>query len=204
MGKVMMDIGPESCFASKYVSKDIISIFTDSIIPQLVERIIPTFERLHPGDQMLIMFDNSSGHSAYADDALVASKMNMGLSACIGNSFLNVSPAEVESTGGKQPLMRDGWYDCHVSGQPVRVVQKMYTVQSDGTKVPKGLPLSFVYLPACQANLAPIGAKLVLTERGLFTPGLLHKCKKASDHTASGDCCACTFSFLCHLSITES
>jgi hypothetical protein len=45
---------------------------------QLVEKIIPTFERAHgPGFQALFMVDNSQGHSAYAVDALLTSRMNL-------------------------------------------------------------------------------------------------------------------------------
>ena len=41
---------------------------------QLTEKIIPTFERAHgPGYQALFMVDNSQGHSAYAEDALLVS-----------------------------------------------------------------------------------------------------------------------------------
>ncbi|KAF8871143.1 hypothetical protein BD779DRAFT_1454453 [Infundibulicybe gibba] len=59
---------------------------------QLREKIIPTFERLHgPGFQALIMVDNSQGHSAYSESALLVSRMN-------------VNP------GGKQAHMRDGWF----------------------------------------------------------------------------------------------
>lgn len=40
---------------------------------------------------MILLIDNSQGHSAYAEDALLASRMNM-------------------HPGGKQATMRDGWY----------------------------------------------------------------------------------------------
>ncbi|KII87813.1 hypothetical protein PLICRDRAFT_176579 [Plicaturopsis crispa FD-325 SS-3] len=61
-------------------------------VKQLTEKIIPTFERVHgPGYQMLLMVDNSQGHSAYAVDALLTSRMNM-------------------RPGGKQAHLRDGWY----------------------------------------------------------------------------------------------
>jgi len=47
-------------------------------LPQLKEKIIPTFEKLHgPGYQALFLIDNSQGHSAYAEDALLISKMNL-------------------------------------------------------------------------------------------------------------------------------
>ena len=59
---------------------------------QLVEKIIPAFERAHgPGYQALIMVDNSQGHSAYSKDALLTSRMNL-------------------RPGGKQARLRDGWY----------------------------------------------------------------------------------------------
>ena len=61
-------------------------------VKQLQEKIIPAFEKVHgPGYQALIMVDNSQGHSAYAEDALVITHMN-------------VKP------GGKQARMHDGWF----------------------------------------------------------------------------------------------
>jgi len=45
---------------------------------QLHEKIIPAFKKAHgPGYQALIMVDNSQGHSAYAEDALLVSRMNI-------------------------------------------------------------------------------------------------------------------------------
>jgi len=42
--------------------------------PQLKEKIIPAFEKMHgAGYQALIMVDNSQGHSAYAEDSLLMS-----------------------------------------------------------------------------------------------------------------------------------
>ncbi|KIK92497.1 hypothetical protein PAXRUDRAFT_147202, partial [Paxillus rubicundulus Ve08.2h10] len=47
-------------------------------IKQLMEKIIPTFEMLHgPGYQALFLIGNSQGHSVYAQDALLASHMNV-------------------------------------------------------------------------------------------------------------------------------
>ncbi|KZP08799.1 hypothetical protein FIBSPDRAFT_914189 [Athelia psychrophila] len=53
----------------------------EMFVKQLVERIIPAFERAH-GDgsgwyQSLFMVDNSQGYSAYAADALVVARMNI-------------------------------------------------------------------------------------------------------------------------------
>ncbi|KAH8922870.1 hypothetical protein BT69DRAFT_1297588 [Atractiella rhizophila] len=43
-----------------------------------IAQFVPVFEKYHPGDQALIMFDNSTGHGAFAADALVATRMNLG------------------------------------------------------------------------------------------------------------------------------
>lgn len=52
------------------------------------EHFLDIFEMVHPGAICMVVFDCSSNHQAFADDALVASRMN-------------VHP------GGKQPKMRD-------------------------------------------------------------------------------------------------
>ncbi|KAI0669706.1 hypothetical protein C8Q78DRAFT_977503 [Trametes maxima] len=88
-------------------------------VKQLQEKIIPAFEAAHgPGYQALIMVDNSQGHSAYSDDALLTSRMNL-------------------RPGGKQARMRDGWY----LREGIKVIQKMVFPQ-DHTKfpdMPKGM-----------------------------------------------------------------
>ncbi|KAH7902787.1 hypothetical protein BJ138DRAFT_1021520 [Hygrophoropsis aurantiaca] len=96
---------------------------------RLAEKIIPTFERVHgAGYQALFLIDNSQGHSAYAQDSLLTSRMN-------------VNP------GGKQALMRNGWY--------IR--------NSDGTRIehPMVFPPNHPQFP----NEAK-GIKVVLTKRG--------------------------------------
>ena len=87
-------------------------------MPHLKEKIIPTFEKLHgPGYQALFLIDNSQGHSAYAEDALLVSKMNL-------------------NPGKKHPEpMRDGWY--YQNGQ--KVVQSMFSDAQH--KQPKGIKL---------------------------------------------------------------
>ena len=44
----------------------------------VVERAIPTFEKVYPGHIRAFVFDNPSGHAYKADDALGASRMNLG------------------------------------------------------------------------------------------------------------------------------
>ncbi|KAG2159301.1 uncharacterized protein EDB93DRAFT_1237498 [Suillus bovinus] len=75
----------------------------EMFVKQLNEKIIPTFEHIHgPGYQALFLIDNSQGHSAYAEDALLVSHMN-------------INPA------GKQAHMRNGWFMC----DGIRVEQDM-------------------------------------------------------------------------------
>ncbi|KAL1711796.1 hypothetical protein EV715DRAFT_214853 [Schizophyllum commune] len=61
-------------------------------VKQLKERFFRAFEEAHgPGYTAVVLVDNSQGHSAYAADALRASRMNL-------------------RPGGKQARMRDGWF----------------------------------------------------------------------------------------------
>ncbi|EIW76870.1 hypothetical protein CONPUDRAFT_63241 [Coniophora puteana RWD-64-598 SS2] len=62
------------------------------LVKQVKEKFIPAFEKLHgPGYKALVMFDHSQGHLSYAIDALVANRMNL-------------------RPGGKQAVMRPGWF----------------------------------------------------------------------------------------------
>ncbi|KAJ4496252.1 hypothetical protein C8J55DRAFT_414344 [Lentinula edodes] len=86
----------------------------------LKEKIIPVFEEVHgPGYQALIMVDNSQGHSAYAEDALLTSRMNVG-------------------SGGKQARLRNGWY---LNSGGTRVSQSMVFPEShpEYPNQPKGI-----------------------------------------------------------------
>ncbi|KIK82327.1 hypothetical protein PAXRUDRAFT_35590 [Paxillus rubicundulus Ve08.2h10] len=62
----------------------------EHFVNQLRNKIIPAFEHAHgAGYQALFLVDNSQGHSAYAEDALVISRMNIklgGKQACMCNS----------------------------------------------------------------------------------------------------------------------
>ncbi|KAG1813639.1 uncharacterized protein BJ212DRAFT_1301019 [Suillus subaureus] len=64
----------------------------ENFCTQLTEKIIPTFERARcPRYQALFLIDNSQGHSAYAEDALLVSCMNI-------------------HPGWKQANMQNGWF----------------------------------------------------------------------------------------------
>ena len=61
-------------------------------LAQLTDKIIPAFEDAHgPGYQAVIMVDNSQGHSVYAENTLVISRMNI-------------------RPGGKQAKMHNTWF----------------------------------------------------------------------------------------------
>ncbi|KAG1883732.1 hypothetical protein F4604DRAFT_1575373 [Suillus subluteus] len=76
----------------------------EMFIVQLHDKIIPAFECTHgPGYQVLFLIDNSQGHSAYADDVLLISCMNINL-------------------GGKQAQMKDGWF---IDAGGKKVIQPM-------------------------------------------------------------------------------
>jgi hypothetical protein len=64
------------------------------IYMQLKEKTIPAFKVVHGvGYQALFLIDNSQGHSAYGENALLISCMNI-------------------KPGGKQAHMHNGWYIC--------------------------------------------------------------------------------------------
>ncbi|THH32729.1 hypothetical protein EUX98_g1481 [Antrodiella citrinella] len=121
----------------------------EMFVKQLKTKIIPALEAAHgPGDQFLIIVDNSQGHSAYAEDTLLVQRMNM-------------------RPGGQQARMRDGWYE------------------RDGRRITQ--PMVFPDDHAEHPGAAK-GMKQVLLERGLWTRGLLMKCKKCDSDAVT--CCA--------------
>ena len=66
----------------------------EKMIAQVKEKAIPLFEKRFPGKKGIFAFDNSSGHAAFAVDALVASRMNL-------------------NPGGAQPKMHDTIFNNH-------------------------------------------------------------------------------------------
>ncbi|KAF8498420.1 hypothetical protein BU17DRAFT_72320 [Hysterangium stoloniferum] len=75
MGKIMRAIGQVNYF-----------------VKQLCEKIIPAFEKAHgPGYEAFIIVNNSQGHSAHSEDALLVSQMDL-------------------CPGGKHAHMHNGWF----------------------------------------------------------------------------------------------
>lgn len=61
---------------------------------QLQNTVIPLFKQLHPNMMAVFLFDQSSNHKAFAEDALVAAKMNM-------------NPIEIKNDDSPQGKFRD-------------------------------------------------------------------------------------------------
>ncbi len=72
---------------------------TEDLAKQVVEKVVPIFERCFPNAQALFAFDNATSHTAFAADTLQAKQMNLG-------------------RGGKQPQM---WPTTYGNG----IVQEM-------------------------------------------------------------------------------
>ena len=137
----------------------------EDMVQQVLDKAIPVFEKEYGKDcKACFLFDNSPNHGVFAEDALIAEKMNLKF-------------------GGKQPLMRDGWYEVDTDLGVVRVPQRMWFQDSDGKVTAKGI-------------------KQVLMERGIWREGLKLECKEkwkdaeGKEHTRRScgkgvrDCCA--------------
>lgn len=75
---------------------------SNKMVKQVLEKAIPIFEKAFPNHMGVFAFDNSSGHSFKAPDALVASR-------------ININP------GGKQPIMHDTYYAGNVQSMVFRI-----------------------------------------------------------------------------------
>lgn len=107
------------------------------LVSQTSLKAIPIFKILHPESDALFVFDNSSGHLAYAPDALIANRLNLS------DGGANVSP------------MRSGWF-FNEKGE--RVEQCMVT--EDG--IPKGLKTILIERNLWSSGLKKDDAKKLL------------------------------------------
>jgi len=79
----------------------------EDMVQQVLNKAIPVFEKEYGKEcKACFLFDNSSNHGVFAEDALRAERMNL-------------------NCGGKQPLMRDGWYEGGADLGFARVPQRM-------------------------------------------------------------------------------
>ena len=83
---------------------------------QVVNKALSLAEALYPSYSLLFLFDNATSHSVYAQDALRKAQMN-------------------KSSGGKQPWLRNGWYDQ----DGCKFIQSMSFQNTSGTWVQKGV-----------------------------------------------------------------
>ena len=102
-GDLPQDSGVEMKCGSKYATsktdKTLLGIshdgwWTNDLMIAQLKQAIKIFEITHPGCIGVFLFDNSTGHNAYAADALIAHKMG-------------------SLPGGKQPKMRETIFDGH-------------------------------------------------------------------------------------------
>lgn len=79
----------------------------EDVVKQVLDTAIPVFEKEFGSEcRACFLFDNSTNHGVYAPDALVAARMNW-------------------KSGGKQPVMKDGWMRGSENGLE-RIRQVMY------------------------------------------------------------------------------
>lgn len=132
---------------------------------------IKIFESTHPGKQGLFLFDNSTGHNAYPEDALLAHKTNSG-------------------PGGKQPVMRAGTWQGRRQDMVFKVGD---TIMYDNMKIKTADEVTHRFnrgqrvCQACPLVGVAKGGRQVALERGLniFTTRagkrtfIRHQCKCA-------------------------
>ena len=76
---------------------------SEHLLQQIEQKAIPIFEALYPNCIAVFAFDNSSNHAAFSQDALVASRMNLG-------------------PGGKQPKMQRTFFGPNNQPQDMVII----------------------------------------------------------------------------------
>ena len=115
----------------------------EDLVMQTKDRAIPIFKILHPDCDALFVFDNSSGHLAFAPDALIASRLNLN------DGGVNCKP------------MRNGWF---VGRNGDRIEQCMVT--PDGKT--KGLKAILTERNLWRTGLTKSEAKTILAAQPDF------------------------------------
>ena len=115
----------------------------DHLLDQIQKKMLPIFEALHPGSFGVFLFDNSTNHGAFAEDALNTAKMNL-------------------LPGGKVPKLRNGWFEK--DGK--RIVQSMVTgpdlIHRYPIGTPKGIKLVLDERGLWNSGLALTTARTIL------------------------------------------
>jgi len=123
------------------------------VVEQVTTKALPAFALLHPNAVALFTFDQSTNHAAFASDALRSSMMNLGI-------------------GGKQPLLRPGWFGSE--------------------RTPQAMSFPPTHSDPALRGVAK-GLKIVLAERGFNVDAMRLRCGNEVDLSVSDEileCCA--------------
>ena len=149
--------------AIKYLEYGKDNYWTGEKMVEHTEFAIKMLKLAFPGCEGLYAFDNASNHCAYAPDALIATKMNLG-------------------PGGKQPVLRDGW--DHVQNLPHSMVFSQDYPDPRLRGQPKGIRQVLVERGLWQDHRKD-GSKFLLScPKG--------KKQFGCDPALNGECCATT------------
>ena len=149
------------------------------MLKQLTEDAIPIFEELHPGCVAVFIFDQSSNHNAYADDALVVQRMSKSEKRC-----------EPED----KYVFRPGYFYHKEESGEYRIPQSMYKEKQENVlKRKRGVTI----LTADKQYIRYFkGIEGILAERGLWLQEDPYRTGKAWRVDCKGDtaddfkCCA--------------
>ena len=118
------------------------------MIKQLKEDAIPLFEALHPDCVGVFLFDQSSNHQAYADDALVASRMTLKEKPAPLNGKFNFRDTAAKLTD--QSYIQQTFYYEKNEATPTRKGKE----RMSGVRYFKGMYFKFLYeYSPCLINL---------------------------------------------------
>ena len=129
---------------------------------QFKAKAIPMFNYLHPDCVAVFLFDNSTNHGAFANDALNVNKMNLGI-------------------GGKQAKLRAGWF----LQDDVRIVHEMvFPSTHTQAGIPKGIKQVLLERNLWVPGMKLQDARALLAQQQDFIQqkSILEECAQESGH----------------------